>query len=88
MTYSLEVSNEAEQSIRKLCTKNNTLRNSLEVKIAQILEFPYRFKPLHAPLQNQRRVHVLKSFVLTYEIDESKKTVRILRFSHHDEAYG
>jgi mRNA-degrading endonuclease RelE of RelBE toxin-antitoxin system len=55
--------------------------------VDQILEDPYRFKPLRAPLQNQRSVHVMGCFVLVYEIVETGKTVRLLRFRHHDEAY-
>lgn len=36
----------------ELCEKNKALRTALDKKIAQILEFPQRFKPLRAPLQN------------------------------------
>ena len=88
LMYTLERSNEAADAIRKLCTKNKTLGVALDKKIAQILERPQRFKPLRAPLQNQRRVHILKSFVLTYEISENSKTVRLIKFAHHDSAYG
>jgi mRNA-degrading endonuclease RelE of RelBE toxin-antitoxin system len=32
-------------------------------------------------------VHILNCFVLIYEVLEKGKTVRLLRFSHHDDAY-
>ncbi len=87
LVYNLETGSAAEESIRKLCAKNKTLEDALNKKIVQILEFPQGFKPLHTPLQHQRRVHTLKSFVLTYEIIEITKTVKLIRFVHHDEAY-
>ena len=87
MPYNLEIEPHCQGEIEKLCAKNKTLRDALDKKITQILEFPQRFKPLHAPMQNKRRVHVLKSFVLTYAINEAARTVKLLAFTHHDDAY-
>jgi len=33
------------------------------------------------------RVHISKSFVLTFEIDEKNKVVRLLDYDHHDNIY-
>ncbi len=44
-------------------------------KLGEILEDPERFKPLHPPMQGLRRVHIMKSFVLTYSIDRGTHTV-------------
>ncbi len=60
---------------------------SLQKKVKQILEDPYRFKPLRAPMQSLRRVHVYGPFVLTYSIDESAKTVMLEDYDHHDKIY-
>jgi mRNA-degrading endonuclease RelE of RelBE toxin-antitoxin system len=38
-------------------------------------------------MQNLRRVHVGKSFVLVYSIDEERKLVTIEDYAHHDEVY-
>jgi len=35
----------------------------------------------------QRRVHIGKSYVLTYDILEEEKIIRLLDFSHHDKVY-
>ncbi len=56
-------------------------------KVQDIMEDPYRFKPLRKPLQNKRRVHVAGSFVLIYEIDENEKLVTLFDFDHHDYIY-
>ena len=87
MDYSFEYSPECKKEVKKLCKNNLPLQSALKKKIEQILRTPYHFKPLKKPLQNRRRVHILKGFVLTYEIIEEEKGVRLLSFSHHDEAY-
>ncbi len=87
MDYNLELDEACRNEMRKLCRRNTVLEGALKKKIRQILEMPYHFKPLRKPLQNKRRVHVLNCFVLIYEIIEETKSVRLLKFSHHDDAY-
>jgi len=88
VSWSLEVSTEFEQDYRKLCGRNAGLRRAVDAKIAQLREAPLHYKPLRAPLQGVRRVHVGGSFVLLFEPDVGHSTVRLLRLAHHDEAYG
>ncbi|MBS3098413.1 hypothetical protein J4209_06485 [Candidatus Woesearchaeota archaeon] len=38
-------------------------------------------------MHGARRVHIDKSFVLTYEVDEDNKIVRVLDYDHHDSIY-
>jgi YafQ family addiction module toxin component len=87
MPYSLEFSQDCRKEIKKLCRKNKNLEIALKKKINQVLGKPHHFKPLKRPLQNKRRVHILNCFVLIYEVVEESKTVRLLRLSHHDDAY-
>ena len=88
MIWKLEVSTEFEQDYRKLCGRNSGLRRAVDAKVAGLLEAPLHYKPLWAPLQGVRRVHVGGSFVLLFEPDVGRSTVRLLRLAHHDEAYG
>ena len=88
MTWSLEVSPESEEDYRRSCAKNAGFRRAVDKKISQIREMPLHFKPLRAPLQGVRRVHVGGAYVLLYEPDEKRQVVRLLRLAHHDEAYG
>ena len=87
MTWSLEVSPESEEDYRRSCAKNAGFRRAVDKKISQIREMPLHFKPLRAPLQGVRRVHI-GPFVLLFEPDEERKVVRLVRLAHHDEAYG
>lgn len=87
MTYIREIKPSCKKAIDKACKKNTLLRKILENKITEIIENPYHYKPLGYDLAGERRVHIQKSFVLKFEIDEPKKTVIFLTFEHHDEAY-
>jgi len=87
MSYEIEIKPSCKESINKLCKKNNVLEEALKRKIEQIIQNPYHYKLLRYDLSGERRVHIMKSFVLKYEIDESRKTVVLLFFGHHDEAY-
>ncbi len=87
MTYIMEVVPSCERSIEKACKKNPVLRDALRKKITEVLGNPSHYKPLRHDLAGERRVHILKSFVLKFEIDEGRKIVNFLAFEHHDEAY-
>ena len=87
MTYSMLVSDACEKEIDKLCKKNPILKEALKKKINEILENPQHYKPLKYDLTGEKRVHIMKSFVLKFEIDENTKTVKFLFFGHHNEAY-
>ena len=87
MRYGIEIKPSCKENIIKLCKKNPTLEKAISNKIEQILENPHHFKTLMYDLAGERRVHILKSFVLKYEINENNKTVVFLFFGHHDEAY-
>jgi YafQ family addiction module toxin component len=76
-----------EKELGKLSAKNPVLKKAVKGKLEEILEDPFRFKPLKAPLQGFRRVHILKCFVLIYRINEAEKTVELVKIKHHDEAY-
>ena len=87
LPYDLEIEEYCIKHIEKLTKKNAELKKALDANIRQVLENPTRFKPLHFPMQNKFRVHVLKSFGFIYSVDERGKTVKIEIFDHHDNLY-
>lgn len=87
MTYQIEIKPSCLDDIKKHCKKNHVLEDILRKKMEKVVENPYHFKPLKHDLAGERRVHIMKSFVLRYEVDEAKKAVIFLFFGHHDEAY-
>ena len=87
MEYRLQISEELDKVFSKLAKKNKKQLQIINKKIGQILQNPYHFKPLRGDMHGARRVHIDTSFVLTYEIDEEKKLIRLLDFDHHDHVY-
>ena len=87
MTYSLEIAENLNKIFGKIAKKDRTTFQAINNKINEILENPNHYKPLRAPMQNKRRVHIAGSFVLIFKIDEQRKLVQLLEFEHHDKAY-
>lgn len=87
MAYSFIVNDECQKEIGKHTKKNPVLEQAIKNKMEEILENPGHYKPLRYDLAGERRVHILKNFVLKFTIDETQKSVTFLFFGHHDEAY-
>ena len=83
----LKVKPHLAKIFKKLGRKDPVQLEAIHSKVKQILEDPYRFKPLRAPMQNKRRVHVIGPFVLIYAIYESEKVVELWDYGHHDNIY-
>ena len=84
--YKLKIKPTADRAFKKLAKKDKKQLRRIDAKIKEILENPYRFKPMRYPLDGCRRIHV-GSFVILYEIDEANSTVTILDYDHHDNIY-
>ena len=85
--YSLEVSLKLKKALTKLTKRSPKQSKIITKKMRQILENPYHFKPLKGDLHGARRVHIDKSFVLIYEINEQNKIIKFLDYDHHDKIY-
>jgi len=85
--YSLTTKPNVDKIFLKLQKKNPKQFEIIIKKVEQILENPNHFKPLRGDLHGARRVHIDKSFVLIYEIDETKQVVTLLDYDHHDNIY-
>ncbi len=84
--YVLEVREHVDRIFKKLAKRNPDQMKTITEKINEILEDPHRFKPLHYPLVGMRRVH-FGNYVLTYSIDEPRKSVVLEDYEHHDKVY-
>ena len=87
MTYEFTFTSSCEKIIEKFTKKNSLLEKTIERKINEIIRNPHHYKPLRGILAGERRVHVLKSFVLKFTIDEPNKKIIFIFFGHHDKAY-
>ncbi len=84
--YVLEVRGHVDKIFNKLAKRNPDQIKAITEKINAILEGPHRFKPLHYPLVGMRRVH-FGNYVLTYSIDEPRKSVVLEDYEHHHKVY-
>lgn len=87
LAYFLETRKHVEKTFEKIAKKDPVQEKAVKNKIRQILEEPYRFKPLKKPMQGLRRVHAFGPFVLVYSISEKEKLVTIEDYNHHDKIY-
>jgi len=85
--YSYEVRDSLDKMFFKLVRKDRLMMKIIERKIGEIVLNPNRYKNLRKPLQHLKRVHIGKSFVLCFSVDENRKVVVFEKFGHHDKIY-
>jgi len=85
--YDYELRKSVETIFFKLAKKNPKQLEIIYKKIEEIMQNPHRYKNLRKPLQHLRRVHIDKSFVLVFSVDETRKTIIVEDYDHHDNIY-
>ncbi len=85
--YSIDTSQNIDKIFLKLSKKNPKQMKIIYKKVEEIVENPHRYKNLRAPLNEWKRVHIDKHFVLAFSIDEEAKTVILEDYDHHDKIY-
>ena len=84
--YKLEIRENLNRVFFKLAKKDKVSFEYINKKVKEILVNPFHFKPLRAPMQNYRRIHI-GNYVLIYSINEGKKTIILEKYEHHDTIY-
>jgi YafQ family addiction module toxin component len=77
-----------EKILKKLAKKNPKQLDIIQNKIEEIIFNPHHYKNLRKPLQHLKRVHIDRSFVLVFSVDETKKTIIFEDYDHHDNIYS
>jgi YafQ family addiction module toxin component len=89
--YDLEIKPTAVYKLKKLKKKDQkSFQNVIsKLKEASILleTNPDHYKNLRKPLQDYKRIHVNKSFVLIFLVDEKNKKMIITNYEHHKRVY-
>jgi mRNA-degrading endonuclease RelE of RelBE toxin-antitoxin system len=86
LPYSLGIREHVNKIFLKIGKKDKKQMELITKKVEEICENPSKFKPLHSPKQNLRRVHV-GSFVIVYSMNEAAREVTIEDYAHHDDIY-
>jgi YafQ family addiction module toxin component len=82
--YDCALRKTVEKTFFKLATKNPEQLERIHNKIEEIKRDPHRYKNLRSPLQHLKRVHIDKSYVLVFSVDDYNKLVD---YDHHDRIY-
>ncbi|MCL4400489.1 type II toxin-antitoxin system mRNA interferase toxin, RelE/StbE family [Candidatus Parvarchaeota archaeon] len=86
--FHVEFSKELTRKLEKIKKKDHELFEATIKKIREIEKSPFGYKPLRYTMVGYYRVHILKSFVLTFKIDNSKQTITFEDLDHHDKIYS
>ena len=85
--YSYALRKTVEKIFFKLANKNPKQLKIIEKKINEIVQNPHHYKNLRKPLQHLKRIHIDKSFVILFSVDEDNQKVIIEAYDHHDTIY-
>ena len=89
--FSFDLSDELKIKITKLLKKDKKKVEIINKKIKEIInndiETIKRYKNLRHNLSDFKRVHIDRSFVLTFKVDIKKNFILFADFDHHDKVY-
>ncbi len=85
--YSFEIRDHLDKIFKKIGKKNKKQLEIIYNKIAEAIQNPQHYKNLRSLLQHLKGVHIDKSFVLLFSVDENLKKVTFEEFDHHDKIY-
>ena len=91
MAFDYLLSDKLKDIVRKLQKREPKRADILYKKIKQIVnsdEFTIEhYKNLRNERSDEKRVHIDKSFVLTFKYDKTRKFILFVDFDHHDNIY-
>ena len=91
MPFEYDFSPKLKRIIQKLVKKDKQRAGIIYAKVKEIVNSDENtiehYKNLRYDLSSQKRVHIDKSFVLTFSFDKKKKFLLFLDFDHHDNIY-
>lgn len=84
-----EVSEALERKLKKLSKKDKVLYQQIMKKIKEVASSGdvEHYKNLRYTMKDSKRAHV-GHFVLVFQYDKGKNTLRFDDFDHHDGIYG
>ncbi len=85
--YSFEIRDHLDKLFRKIGKKNLKQLEIIYKKIEEVIQNPQHYKNLRSPLHHLKSIHIDKSFVLLFSVDEHLKKITFEEFDHHDNIY-
>ncbi|MFH1663788.1 MAG: addiction module toxin RelE [archaeon] len=92
MPFDYDFTKKLKGIIQKLKRKDPKKTEIIYKKVKQIINSDEttieHYKNLRHDFKEEKRVHIDKSFVLTFKYDKNKKFILFLDFDHHDNIYA
>ena len=89
--FDFDLSDELRFIIKKLAKKDKKKVEIINRKIKEIISSDSNsiehYKNLRHGLSDLKRVHIDRSFVLTFKVDKAKNYILFMDFDHHDNVY-
>ena len=89
--FNFDLTDELKLIIRKLVKKDKKKVEIINKKIKEIINCDKNlinhYKNLRHDLSDYKRVHIDKSFVLTFKVDLFRNFILFVDFDHHDKIY-
>jgi YafQ family addiction module toxin component len=84
-----EVEEKLHQILKKLFRKDNKKYEITWKKIKEVASSPdiEHYKNLKSPMNEFKRVHIDKSFVLVFKYDKTNDKLKFYDLDHHDNIY-
>lgn len=86
--YSFDIKENLDKKLSKISNKNPKQLEIIYKKVEEVIKNPQHYKNLKSPMQHLKRVHIDKSFVLLFSVNEQEKKVVFERIEHHDNIYN
>ena len=86
--YKLKIDADLLKLLKKMSKRDKNKVNIILKKMDEIIKNPHHYKNLRTPMEDFKRVHIDKSFVLIFTVDDNEKRVIFVDFAHHDEIYS
>lgn len=85
--YALHTTKALDKIFHKLSNKDPEQMDIIAKKVNEIVQNPNRYKNLRKPLQHLKRVHIDRSFVLLFAVNDQEQVVTLVDYDHHDNIY-
>ncbi|MDP2946532.1 MAG: hypothetical protein Q8N88_00310 [Nanoarchaeota archaeon] len=89
--FGFNLSDELRLKIKKLISRDKRKVEIINKKIKEIISCNFEtinhYKNLKYNLKELKRVHIDKSFVLTFRVDIQNNFILFVNLEHHDSAY-
>ena len=85
--YKLKIDADLLKLLKKMSKRDKKKVEIILKKMEEIIKNPHHYKNLRTPMEDFKRVHIDKSFVLIFTVDDNNNRVIFVDFSHHDEIY-